>query len=67
MAAIRELSLPVMVDNTVGLTVGLMDPKNISLAVGIALLLSGQLEFPHEEVVTLFTNYRHHRVLIKRM
>jgi len=31
-------------------------PENISLVVGIAFPLCVQLEFPHEEVVTLFTN-----------
>jgi len=40
----------------VGVTVGLLDPKNIGLAVGIVLLSCVQLEFSHEEVVTLFTN-----------
>jgi len=34
----------------------LLDPENIGFAVGIALLSCVQLEFPHEEVVTLFTN-----------
>jgi len=55
-AAILDLSLPVSSDSIVGITVGLLDPKNIGLAVGIALLLCVQLEFSHEEVVTLFTD-----------
>jgi len=50
-----DLSLPVRSDSVVGITVGLLDPENIGLAVGNALLLCVQLEFPHEEVVTLFT------------
>jgi len=54
--AILDLSIPVRSDSIVGITVGLLDPKNIGLAVGIALLSCVQLEFPHEEVVTLFTN-----------
>jgi len=55
-AAILDLSLPVRSDTIIGITVGLLDPKNIGLAVGIALLSCVQLEFRHEEVVTLFTN-----------
>jgi len=55
-AAILDLSLSVRSDSIVGITVGLLDPKIIGLAIGIALLLCVQLEFPHEEVVTLFTN-----------
>jgi len=55
-AAILDLSLPVRSDSIVGITVGLLDPKNIGIAVGIALLSCVQLKFPHEEVVTLFTN-----------
>jgi len=55
-AAILDLSFPVRSDSIVGITVGLLDPKNIDSAVGIALLLCVQLEFPREEVVTLFTN-----------
>jgi len=55
-AAILDLTLPVRSDSIVGITVGLLDPENIGLAVGIALLLCMQLEFPHKEVVTLFTN-----------
>jgi len=35
-AAILDLSLPVRSDSIVGITVGLLDPKNIALAVGIA-------------------------------
>jgi len=54
--AILDLSLPVRSDSIVGITVGLLDAENIGLAVGIALLLCVKLEFPHEEVVTLFTN-----------
>jgi len=45
-AAILDLSLPVKSDIIVGITVGLLDPENIGLAVGIALLLCVQLEFP---------------------
>jgi len=55
-AAMLDLSLPVTSDSIVGITVGLLDPENIGLAVRIALLLYVQLEFPHEEVVALFTN-----------
>jgi len=55
-AAILDLSLPVRSDSIVGITVGLLDPEIIGSAVEIALLLCVQLEFPHEEVVTLFTN-----------
>jgi len=51
-----DLSLPVKSDGIVGITVGLLDAVNIGLAVGIALLLCVQLEFPHDEVVTLFKN-----------
>jgi len=54
--AIWDVLLPVMSDSIVGITVGLLDPENIGLVVGIALLLCVELEFPHEEVVTLFTN-----------
>jgi len=54
--AILDLSLPVRSDSIVGITVGLLDPENIGLAVGMALLLCVKLEFPHEEVVTLFNN-----------
>jgi len=54
-AAILDLSFPVRSNSIVDITVGLLDPENIGLAVGIALLLGEQLEFPHEEVVTLFT------------
>jgi len=76
-AAILDLLFPVRSDSIVGITVGLLDPENIGLAVGIVLLLCVQLEFPHEEVVTLFTNENGTpfdfspvvpvRVLIKRM
>jgi len=55
-SAILDLSLPIRSNSNVGITVGLLDAENIGLAVGIALLLCVQLEFPHEEVVTLFTN-----------
>jgi len=55
-AAILDLSLLVRSDSIVDITVRLLDPENIGLAVGIALLLCVQLEFPHEEFVTLFTN-----------
>jgi len=55
-AAILNLSLPVRSDSIVGITVWLLDPGNVGLAVGIALLLCVQLEFLHEEVFTLFTN-----------
>jgi len=55
-AAILDLSLPVKQDSIVGITVGLPYPENIGLAAGIKLLLCVQLEFPHEEVVTQFTN-----------
>jgi len=54
-AAILDLSLPVCLDSIVGITVGLLDPKNIGLAVGIALLSCVQVEFPHGKVVALFT------------
>jgi len=54
--AFLDLSLPVKLHSIVGITVGLLDPENIGLAVGIAFLLCVQLEFPHEEIVTLFTN-----------
>jgi len=53
-ATILDLSLPVWSDSIVDITVVLLDPENTGLAVGIALLLCVQLEFPH--VVTLFTN-----------
>jgi len=55
-ATILELSLPVRSGSIVGIIVRLLDPENIGLAVGIALLFCVQLEFPHEEVVILFTN-----------
>jgi len=55
-AAILDLSLPVKLDSIVSITLGLLDPEHIGITVGIALLLYVQLEFPHEEVVTLFTN-----------
>jgi len=54
-AAVLDLSLPVRSDSIAGIAVGLLDPENIGLAVGIALLSCVQLEFPHEEVVTQFT------------
>jgi len=43
-AAILDLSLPVRSGSIVGITVGLLDPENIGLAVGIALLLCVQVE-----------------------
>jgi len=55
-ATILDLSLPVTLDSIVGSTVGLLDTENVGLAVGIALLSCVQLQFSHEEVVTLFTN-----------
>jgi len=55
-AAILDLSFLVRSDSIEGITVGLLDTNNIGLAVGIALLSCVQLEFPHEEVLTLFTN-----------
>jgi len=55
-AAILDLSLPVSSNSILGITVGFLDPENIGLAVGIALLLCVQLEFPHEEVITLSIN-----------
>jgi len=55
-AAILDLSLPARLDSNVGITVWLLDLKNIGLAVAIALLLCVQLEFPYAEVVTPFTN-----------
>jgi len=36
-AAILDLSLPVRSDSIVAITVGLLDPEKIGLAVGIAL------------------------------
>jgi len=51
-----DLSLPVRSDSILGITIRLLDPENIGLAVGIALLLCVQLEFPHEKEITLFTN-----------
>jgi len=53
---ILDFSLPVRSDSIVCTTVGLLDPRSIGLAVWIALLSYVQLEFPHEEVVALFTN-----------
>jgi len=45
--AILDLSLPVKSDSIVGITVGLLDPEIIELAVGITLLLCEQLySFP---------------------
>jgi len=43
-AAILDLSLPVRLDSIVDITVGLLDPKNTGLAVGIALLACVQME-----------------------
>jgi len=43
-AAILDLSLPVRSDSIVGITVGLLDPENIGLAVGIALSSFVQVE-----------------------
>jgi len=43
-AAILDVSLPVSSDSIVGITVGLLDPENIGLAVGIALILCVQVE-----------------------
>jgi len=54
--AILDLLLPVRSDSIVNIIVGLLAPENIGFADGIALLLCVQLEFPHEEVDTLFTN-----------
>jgi len=42
-AAIFNLSLPVRSDSIVGITIGLLDPENIGLAVEIALPLCVQL------------------------
>jgi len=55
-AAILDLSLPVRADSIVGINVLLLNPQNIGFVVEFALLLCTQLELPHEEVVTLFTN-----------
>jgi len=55
-ATILNLSLPVSSDSIVGITVWLLDLNNIGLADGTALLLCVQLEFSHEEVITLLTN-----------
>jgi len=44
MADILDLSLPVRSDSIVGITVRLLDPENIGLAVGIALLSCVQVE-----------------------
>jgi len=44
-AAILDSSLPVRLDSIVDITVGLLNPENIGLAVGIALLSCVQLEF----------------------
>jgi len=55
-ATILVLSLPVKSDSIVGIIIGLGDPDNIGFAVGIALLLCVQLEFPYEEVVTPFND-----------
>jgi len=38
------LSLPVRSDSIVGINVGLLDPKNIGLVIGIALLSRVQME-----------------------
>jgi len=40
----RKLSLPVRSDSIIGITVELLEPKNIVLAVGIALLSCVQVE-----------------------
>jgi len=37
-AAILDSSLPVRSDSIIGITVGLLEPENLGLAVGIALL-----------------------------
>jgi len=55
-AAILVSSLLVRSDCIVGIIVGLLDPENIGLAVGITSLLCVRLESPHEEVVNLFSN-----------
>jgi len=55
-AAILDLKLLVRSDTTLGITVGLLEPENMRLAVGISLLLCVQQDFPRAEVVTLFTN-----------
>jgi len=55
-AAILDILLPVRSNSIASIAVGLLEPENISLGVGIALLSCVQLEFSHEEVVTLFTN-----------
>jgi len=55
-AAILDLSLTVRSNSIAGITVELLDPENMGLAFGITLLSCVQLEFPHEEVVTLITN-----------
>jgi hypothetical protein len=49
-AAILDLSLPVRSASIVGITVGLLDPGNIGLAVRIALLSCVQQEFSQYEV-----------------
>jgi len=50
-AAIWDLLLPVRSDSIVGITVGLLDPEYIGLAI-----LCTTIKFPHEEFVALFTN-----------
>jgi len=59
-ATILDLSLPVRSDSMVGISVGLMDPKNIGLAVGIALLSCVQLEFPMKKLIYLLMKMAHH-------
>jgi len=48
-AAISDLSLPVRSDSIVGITVGLLEPKSMGIAVRIALLYCIPLEFPQEK------------------
>ena len=55
-AAILTLSLPVRSDSIVSITIELLDPDNIDLAVGIALLSCVQVELPMKKSFTLFTD-----------
>jgi len=43
-AAILDLLLPIRSDSILGITIELLDPKTIDLAVKIALLLCVQVE-----------------------
>jgi len=56
-----DLSLPVRSNSIVGFTIGLLDPENIGLAVGIVLLSVYKWRFPMKKsLLYLLMKMAHH-------